>query len=165
MSVIQPYNRKKALDYADNWALGRNRKYYDFSEIGGDCTNFCSQCLYAGSGVMNYTPVQGWFYINSNKRTASWSGVNYLYNFLISNKNKGPFATETDISKIELGDIIQLGGFNRGFYHSLVVTKINGIPSIETIYISTHTMDFNNRLLSTYIYKRIRFLHIGGVLK
>ncbi|OGO88643.1 MAG: amidase [Clostridiales bacterium GWF2_36_10] len=164
MPVINTYNRQKAVDYAEKWAMRRNPKYLDFSGLGGDCTNFISQCIYAGCNKMNYTPVYGWFYINSNKRTASWTGVNFLYNFLINNKTKGPYAIETDVSKIELGDIVQLGDITGRFYHSLIVTKIEGQPSIETIYISTHTMDFYNRLLNTYIFDKIRFLHIKGIL-
>ena len=37
-----PYNRTAAVNYARKWALGRNPAYYDFEEIGGDCTNFAS---------------------------------------------------------------------------------------------------------------------------
>ncbi|MBP3352092.1 MAG: amidase domain-containing protein [Lachnospiraceae bacterium] len=48
------YNRTAAVYYARKWALGRNPAYYDFEEVGGDCTNFASQCIYAGAGVMNY---------------------------------------------------------------------------------------------------------------
>ena len=165
MTVVLPYNRQKAVNYADKWALKRNLRYLDFSKLGGDCTNFISQCLYAGSNIMNYTPVYGWFYINSNNRSASWSGVNYLYNFLITNKIQGPFAIETDVSKIELGDVIHLGDNTGRFYHSLIVTKIDGFPSIDSIYISTHTIDSHNRLLSTYMYEKIRFLHVNGVYK
>lgn len=49
------YDRKAAVEYARKWAYGRNPAYYDFSRLGGDCTNYASQCLYAGSDVMNYT--------------------------------------------------------------------------------------------------------------
>ena len=51
------YNREKAVSYAEKWAFSRNPRYMSFDGIGGDCTSFVSQCLYAGSGVMNYTPV------------------------------------------------------------------------------------------------------------
>ena len=47
--VIKPYDRRAAVEYAHKWAFGRNPEFYDFSEIGGDCTNFASQCLYAGA--------------------------------------------------------------------------------------------------------------------
>lgn len=165
MPSVSAYNRQKAVEYANKWALSRNPKYLDFSKLGGDCTNLCSQCLFAGSGTMNYTPIYGWFYINSSNRSASWTGVTYLFNFLTSNKTKGPFAVEADVSEIELGDIIQLGKVSAPFHHSLVVTRIDGPPNIDTIYISTHTYDFHNRPLNTYEYNKIRFLHIKGVYK
>jgi hypothetical protein len=165
MPSVSSYNRKKAVDYADKWALSRNPRYLDFSELGGDCTNFCSQCLYAGSGTMNYTPVYGWYYTDSYNRSASWTGVNYLFNFLTSNKKKGPFAVQTDASGMELGDLIQLGRVSEPFHHSLIITKIDGPSSIDTIYISTHTFDFHNRPLNKYEFDKIRFLHIMGVYK
>ncbi len=56
----QPYNRLAAVAYAKRWAMARNPAFYDFSELGGDCTNFVSQCVYAGSLVMNFTPTFGW---------------------------------------------------------------------------------------------------------
>ena len=51
------YNRDAAVAYAEKWALSRNPAFYNFSGIGGDCTNFASQCIYAGSGVMSYRMV------------------------------------------------------------------------------------------------------------
>jgi len=42
--------------------------------------------------VMNYTPVMGWYYNSTYDRTPSWSGVEYLYNFLIGNQGVGPYA-------------------------------------------------------------------------
>ena len=54
--------------------------------FGGDCTNFVSQCIYAGSNVMNYDKNNGWYYNNTNDRAPSWSGVEFLYNFLTKNK-------------------------------------------------------------------------------
>ena len=69
------YQRTAAVEYARRWAFGRNPAYYDFSGIGGDCTNFASQCIFAGAGVMNFTPTFGWFYRSVNDRTPSWTGV------------------------------------------------------------------------------------------
>lgn len=65
---LLPYNRSAAVEYAHQWAFGRNPEFYDFSQIGGDCTNFASQCLYAGGGVMNFTPEFGWYYISPEDR-------------------------------------------------------------------------------------------------
>ena len=103
------YNRAEAVAYAKKWAYGRNPAYYDFSEIGGDCTNYASQCIYAGSGQMNFTPVFGWYYRSANDRTASWTGVEYLYNFLVDNRGLGPFAEQTDRAALAVGDVVQLG--------------------------------------------------------
>ena len=49
MLRLIPYNRQAAVAYAHKWAFGRNPAFFDFSELGGDCTNFASQCLYAGT--------------------------------------------------------------------------------------------------------------------
>lgn len=56
------YDRAQAVAYARRWALSRNPLFYDFTGIGGDCTNFVSQCLLAGCCVMDYEPVFGWYY-------------------------------------------------------------------------------------------------------
>ena len=56
MLKIIPYDRFAGVSYAHRWAYERNPKYMNFDELGGDCTNFASQCLYAGAGVMNFTP-------------------------------------------------------------------------------------------------------------
>lgn len=54
--LFRPYDRLEAVIYAHRWAYGRNPAFYDYEEIGGDCTNYASQCIYVGTGVMNYTP-------------------------------------------------------------------------------------------------------------
>ena len=41
--VIQ-YASRDAVQYAQRWALSRNRDYNDFTKGGGDCMNFVSQC-------------------------------------------------------------------------------------------------------------------------
>ena len=57
---VKEYNREKAVEYAIKWAYKRNPKYYNFDSVGGDCTSFISQCIYAGSGIMNYKKHIGW---------------------------------------------------------------------------------------------------------
>ena len=49
------YDRTRALAYAERWALDRNPLFYNFTGVGGDCTNFVSQCVLAGCCVMNGT--------------------------------------------------------------------------------------------------------------
>lgn len=166
MLQVYTYDRDAAVAYAHKWAYGRNPDYYDFQNIGGDCTNFASQCLYAGSGVMNFTPVYGWFYRTANDRTASWTGVQYFYNFLTTNQGVGPFGAETSISAMEPGDMVQIATIRPYFHHTPVIVRIDGEPRLDTIYVAAHTGDVDCRPLSSYLTMHmIRFLHIEGVRK
>ena len=67
MEQLLRYDRLAAVAYAHRWAYGRNPRYYDYERIGGDCTSFASQCLYAGAGVMDFTPDLGWYYLDGNR--------------------------------------------------------------------------------------------------
>ena len=166
MAIIKPYNNKLAAEYAQKYALIRNSNYYNFDELGGDCTNFCSQCLLAGSNnIMNKEFYPFWYYNSVNDRSPSWTGVEFLYNYLIENKNKGPFAKQVNFSEINIGDLIQLKFVgNNSFSHCLVVSHKNEqINSLEDIFVCAHTIDSLNRPLSNYRYKEIRFLKIVGV--
>jgi hypothetical protein len=156
------YNRKKAIEYAAKWVYKRNPKYYNFDSVGGDCTSYISQCIYAGAGIMNYKKHIGWYYNSPTDRTASWSGVEYLYDFLTKNKGIGPRAKVASIEKLEIGDIIQLKFLKERFSHSLIIVdkKKN---SLEDIYVATHTEDTYYRKVSTYIFEDIRFLHITDI--
>ena len=157
------YDRGAAVAYARGWAFRRNPAYYNFDKIGGDCTNFASQCLFAGIGVMNYTKDIGWYYRSLEDRAAAWSGVEYFYNFLIRNVNgigngAGPFAEEVDLDKLEIGDFIQFGQTTGDFYHTpIVVGFLRGVPLL-----AAHTYDAFDRPLNTYRYQRLRCIHILG---
>ena len=164
MPELLPYNREAAVAYAHTWAYRRNPAYFDFSGIGGDCTNFASQCIYAGAGVMNFTPLYGWFYRTANDRTPSWTGVQYLYDFLTRNLGAGPFATEVSLSQLEPGDVVQLAIDREDRYqHTPVVVRIDGEPSLTNVLVAAHSNDVDYRPLSTYNIRRIRCLHIEGV--
>jgi hypothetical protein len=156
--VYVKYDRTKAVLYARKWAFSRNPKYLNFDHFGGDCTNFASQCIFAGCNIMNYTPVLGWYYNNGNDKTPSWSGVEFLYNFLTNNNKEGPYAVEIDRSEVEPGDIIQLGTAANHFYHSSVVMKVTDTD----IFIAAHTFDSYMRNISSYSYDKIRYIHILG---
>lgn len=160
---IYPYNRKLAYEYAKKWAFLRNDRYYNFDFVGGDCTNFVSQVLYAGGCKMNYKKWFGWYYKNVNDRSASWTSVEYLYRFLINNNETGPIGKIVEINELEIGDVIQLS-FNENniFNHSLVVTNIERPINENNIFIATHTYDRFNYALSKYLYKDIRYIHILG---
>ena len=151
------------MAYAHRWAYYRNPAYYDFQQLGGDCTNFASQCLYAGSGVMNDTPLLGWYYRSLQDRAPAWTGVGYFYNFLVRNTGPGPYGLDVDISQVEPGDFVQLASVGPDFHHTPVIVRIDGRPSLRTIYVAAHTGDADHRPLSSYSMHKLRFIHIEGV--
>lgn len=158
--IITDYNRDSAVRYAHQWAHARNPAYYNYERIGGDCTNFVSQCVFAGSRVMNYGGT-GWYYINGNKKSPSWTGVNFFRNFVVGNSGgPGPVAAEAGSGDMMPGDIIQLSFEGKTFQHSVIVVQTGDVPSDSNIFTASHTDDTDYKLLQSYNYARIRYLHI-----
>ena len=165
MTII-PYDRPAAVAYAHEWAFGRNPKYGDFSNLGGDCSNFISQALLAGGAVMNYTPHTGWYYRSLNDRAAAWTGVPYLFTFLTTNKGRGPFGHVIPLEEVRPGDIIQLKFAEKpDFSHSLMVLEVGEPPEPDNILTAAHSYDSVDRPLSTYSYVDTRVIRIDGVRK
>ncbi|MCC8022793.1 MAG: amidase domain-containing protein, partial [Clostridiales bacterium] len=120
------YQRDLAVAYAHEWALKRNPRYLDFNGIGGDCTNFISQCLYAGGAPMNYQKLNGWYYNSASDRAPAWTGVDYFYSFLMRNQSIGPYAAEAAPEELEPGDVIQLSFDAQRYAHTLLIVDILG---------------------------------------
>ena len=164
MLAMMPYVREAALAYAARWALARNPLFYNFTEVGGDCTNFVSQSILAGSCVMNMTPTFGWYYRSVEDRAPAFTGVEAFWDFFIGefaseNGGTGPFGKEVGERDVLLGDVVQLGREDGTFYHTLLVT---GRREGELL-VSAHTRDVRDRPLSSYAAPLKRFLHIEGV--
>lgn len=163
MLTLFPYDRQAAVQYAHRWAYGRNPAYYDFQNLGGDCTGFASQCLYAGTGIMNFTPVFGWYYRSVNDRSPSWTGVVYFYNFLTrSEESLGPVGREVPLADCLPGDFVQLNFNGEVYGHTPVIVEMGYPPTLSNTLVAAHTNDTDYRPLSTYSFRRIRFLHILG---
>lgn len=166
MLVTKPYNRERAVKYAKRWALERNPLFIDFTEIGGNCTNFVSQAILAGSCTMNYTPDFGWYYVNESDRAPAWSGVEFLYDFLTGapafiekNGGIGPFAVEVERERVEIGDVAQYANTGGDWYHTVMITGFDG----EEILVSAQSNDALDRPISSYNFASVRFLHLSGV--
>ena len=159
MIIEKEYARERAVLYARKYALVRNPLFFSFAGIGGNCTNFVSQCVLAGSCVMNYTPIYGWYYLSTNRRSASWTGVEFFYNFMIENVGVGPFGIEDTLERAEVGDIIQLQNEDGIFYHTIIISEIRD----GEIYICANSNDALDKPLSEYDYANLRVIHILGV--
>lgn len=166
MLLTKPYNRERAVTYARRWALDRNPLFIDFTGIGGNCTNFVSQAILAGSCTMNYTKDFGWYYINADERAPAWSGVEFFYDFMIGtpafssqNGGVGPFAVEVTREGVMPGDVIQYANRTGDWYHTVMVTGFDG----GEILVSAQSDDALDRPLSSYSFATARYLHIVGV--
>ena len=166
MTAVKAYDRGRAVAYARRWARGRNPLFYNFTGIGGDCTNFVSQCVLAGSCVMNYTPDFGWYYRSVEDRAPAFTGVEYFWDFFTgvpafraANGGIGPFGREVPREEVALGDVVQLGDRAGDYYHTLLVTALQE----GEVYVSAHSNDVLNRPLAAYDAPLSRFLHIEGV--
>jgi hypothetical protein len=166
MRFLQDYNRNATVRYAHRWAYGRNPRFYDYENLGGDCTNFASQCIFAGSGIMNYTPTYGWYYIDANQKAPAWTGVEYLWNFLTRRPvSVGPIGEPCELKDLRPGDLIQLSFDGERFQHSPIVVFVGRPATPETVLLAAHSYDADNRPLSTYEYQKARYLHITGNIR
>ncbi|MDR0838466.1 MAG: amidase domain-containing protein [Oscillospiraceae bacterium] len=150
------YDRAAAVAYAHRYALAPNGAYYSFEKLGGDCTSFVSQCLYAGFPEMNYSRA-GWYYNSVSSRSPSWSGVEFLRDFLVSGGARpGPAARESEPQDVAAGDIVQLSFDGGAFSHSLFVVEVTRTD----ILVATHSYNADYRPLGSYEYRRARALRV-----
>ncbi|MBT2599203.1 MULTISPECIES: amidase domain-containing protein [unclassified Oceanobacillus] len=126
------YNRLEAVKYAERWWNSYNPAYRTF-EV--DCTNYISQCLYAGGAPTWGEPVRerGWWY-SGNSWSFSWS-VAHSMRWYLSGSQKGLKGKEVE-SPEELfpGDVIcyDFEGDNRWNHTTIVVTKDEyGMPLVN----------------------------------
>ena len=115
---------------------------------------------------MNFTPTFGWYYIDANQKAPAWTGVMYLWNFLTRKDfSVGPVGEPCRMEELRPGDIVQLSFKGEDFHHSPVVVSVGRNPSPENILVAAHSYDADNRPLSTYEFRSIRFLHIAGNIR
>lgn len=79
------YSRANAVAYADKYVLNSNSNHQYFTN-GGNCTNFVSQCLYAGGVKMDSI----WYCVMEsspmyNQYSSAWLRADSLKNYLKNN--------------------------------------------------------------------------------
>lgn len=132
------YRRDLAAAYADRWWNEPNPAYENF-EV--NCTNYVSQCLYAGQAPMNYTGVRnsGWWYKGRSGGqelwSYSWAVSNALRAYLAAPHSTGLRAVQVSSpADLQLGDVICYDWDGDGrFQHSTIVTAFDrlGMPLVN----------------------------------
>ncbi len=145
------YDRMKAKAYADRWWNSRNPAFPSFPV---DCTNFISQCLFAGGAPMNYTNnrSQGWW-MRADYRPGgpetwsySWAVAHSLHWYLRTAQSGLRGELQAAANALQIGDVIQYDWNGDGrFTHSTMVTAFNAVG--EPL-VNAHTNNSYQRLWS-----------------
>ncbi|MFM1653814.1 amidase domain-containing protein [Brevibacillus sp. B_LB10_24] len=165
--AAEGYDREQAVAYAETYWDSYNPAFKVF--VDDDCTNFISQCLYAGGIPMVYGGrSQGWWYRGGSSPdwSYSWTVAHSLYWQLKS--GKAPFYAKvlSDPAELELGDVISYDFEGDGRWdHSAIVT---GKDSLGQPLVNAHT---NSSRMRYWEYRdspdytsniRYSFFHIYG---
>ena len=163
---VPTYSGSEVAKYAKKYSKSYNENYHKFSS---DCTNFASQCVYAGGkrmdgvspkmipriGGKTVSDSKKWYYLNGKGRsnyicTTSWvrcSGKNAFNNYW----NSYRVGTYKDLKNVRssasVGDVIQIVLSDGTLKHSIIVTKKDKGDS--EIYCSSHTSDYYNDSLAS----------------
>lgn len=169
MKELQMYDREKAVEYAQRWALSHNPAYNNYEDYGGDCTNYISQCVKAGNIPFDNDGsdvLKKWYWYSDYSRTPTWTAAEPFYKYIIGNNNEntqnfGVYARLANYNELELGDIVQLIYEGRA-YHNMIVTEIilDGDYLVDYL-ICQHTYDLLNYPLSLKEGER-RYIKILG---
>lgn len=137
------YDRHRVRQYANLYWDKANPEYMHFDD---DCTNYVSQCIFAGGAPMNYTGRRnaGWWYkkdIPNDRWSFSWTVSHSLCWYLSSG---GLHAEEVKSpTQLDVGDVIiyDFEGDSR-YNHSTIVTAhdASGMPLVNA-----HTVNSKQR--------------------
>lgn len=173
------YDRGAARTYADTWGNWndpdhhRNQRFNDYENIGGDCTNFASQVIYAGAPQMDHTGgyLHQWFNDGNWVHSATWTAVSPLYDYLTNNTGTGPYGNNSSMCNMVWGDVVQLYGIPPGhtspsWAHSVVVVSSHSPQRCwdpSYIWVNAHSADVHHYPLSNYSWATsMRYISIGG---
>ncbi len=156
MVSVRSYNGTTAAQWAkDHWNNIPSSGYYDYTNFGGDCTNFESHCNKHGGWVQ----VNAWHWISNGtscdynmttcQRSPSWTGANQFHSYLTGSGNSRVISkfsglvlpwyswSTSQLNTVKVlikGDIAQLATSGT-YHHSMIVTsKTSGSPYIFLTY-------------------------------
>lgn len=158
-NMFRAYSRNAAVNYALTYGANPNPAYRYFKEyqmLGGDCTNFISQCLHAGGAPFDYNFKIQWWYNSSSSWSYAWTIAHSLYWYLREKyrlNSPGLKGQEvSDISLLQLGDLIMYESYRGVIYHSAIITSfVNSAPRI-----TQHTPELVN---ISYIKPKAKKMH------
>jgi hypothetical protein len=164
-----PYRRDLAAAYADRWWNEPNPAYETF-EV--NCTNYVSQCLFAGHAPMNYTGRRdsGWWYKGrSGGRelwSYSWAVSHALQSYLARGASRGLHAVQVESpADLALGDVIFYDWDGDGrFRHTTIVTAFDsaGMPLVNANTTASRHRYWDYRDSYAWTERtRYRFFHIA----
>lgn len=118
------YDRRNAVRYAERWWNDYNPAFKQFED---NCTNFVSQCLYAGGAPMTSkaSKQRGWWYENKDSMSLSWS-VAHSLRWHLSGASSGLRGIEKNrASDLLPGDVIcyDFNGSGKWDHQAIVVAK------------------------------------------
>ena len=163
------YRREEAAAYAERWWNEPNPSYEQF-EV--NCTNYVSQCLFAGRVPMNYTGRResGWWYKGrSNGRewwSYSWAVADSLVRYLSRPRGAGLQAHAVGAAEdLRVGDVIGYDWDGSGrFGHNAIVTAFapDGAPLVNANTVSSRHRYWDYRDSYAWTERtRYRFFHIA----
>lgn len=130
--IFKGYNISRAVNYALKYALEINPRFGNYEKWGGDCTNYVSQCLYAGDIPFDNEGIDvryKWYWYSESKRTPSWTAADSLKFYMGNNNankegaiNLGLKASLITQDQLLRGDVVQLIDDKGWAYHSMIVT-------------------------------------------
>ncbi|MGL5674868.1 MAG: amidase domain-containing protein [Cellulosilyticaceae bacterium] len=166
------YNREKAVAYAKQYAITPNtQKWKYYGGYGGDCTNFVSQCLYAGNipfDNQGEDVMKKWYWYSDDYRTPSWTSADAFKFYMLNNKGYGLVAKLSDLQHMVPGDVIQLGTLEKTTHSMLVmelIYKDDTKQEIVDVLVAQHSIEGGisgyNIPLSTKIPPKLYFKILG----
>lgn len=153
---LSGYSPSRAVSYAHRWVNSFSSEYRNFDKVGGDCTNFVSQCLVAG-GVRQTKPggvqepilntIHNWFG-NKFSNSTAFIRVADFHSYWAPRVPDANYEGDTTVSRNgNLGDVVQFRRAKTGTrWHSMIITKkTNGV-----VYLSGHSQPRYDYAISNY---------------